>query len=128
MGKKQSSDGASASNWYRVKETSFIGEALREQGDYVQFDGDAGSNLEPVSEDEVRQAGVVIQTPAVDLDSREIDLDKREKDIVGREKAVQLREKELNDLVEAADTRAKELDDREAAVAAREALAPADKK
>lgn len=128
MAKKASGDGASASNWYRVKEPSFIGDALRQEGDYVQFDGDAGSNLEAVSEDEARQAGAVIETPAVDLDARELDLNKREKDIAGREKTVQQREKELDDLATAADQRAKDLDAREAAVAAREAAVTTDAK
>lgn len=33
---------------YRVKEKSFIGNALREAGDVVDFDGAPSSNLEPL--------------------------------------------------------------------------------
>lgn len=108
-------------NWYRVLQESFINDAIRLEGEYVQYDGEPGSNLEPVSEDEVRKAGIEIKEPTDDaLDNREAELNQREKELVKREVAIQTREKELDDLAEAADERAKELDEREAAIAAKE--------
>ena len=112
---------AKASNWYRVLEPSFINDALKSPGEFVQYDGVAGSNLESVSEDDVRASGQVIPEVTIDqLDNREGQLNQREKEIAGREEAVQVREKEIEDLTEAADKRAKELDDREAALKAKE--------
>lgn len=34
---------------YRVLEKSFIGNAIREEGDIVEYDGEASSNLELVA-------------------------------------------------------------------------------
>lgn len=110
-----------ASNWYRVVETSFIGDALRSAGDYVQFDGDAGSNLEAATEKEAIAAGAVPVSAASQVASQQADLDAREKEIAAREKAADEKQKELDTAAEAADQRAKELDAREAAVAAKEA-------
>lgn len=36
---------------YRVKEKSFIGNALRDEGDIVDYDGVPGANLEPMDKD-----------------------------------------------------------------------------
>jgi hypothetical protein len=37
---------------YRVTELSFIGHSIRQPGDIVDFDGEAGPNLEPFEEEE----------------------------------------------------------------------------
>lgn len=118
---KEKTETKGSGNWYRVLQDSFINDAIRHEGEYVQYDGEAGSNLQSVSEDEVRKAGIEIKEPTDDaLDNREAELNQREKELVKREQTIQIREKELDDLTEAADKRAKELDDREAAIAAKE--------
>lgn len=41
---------------YRVLQKSFIGNALRDEGDIVEYDGEASANLQPLEEPEAKQA------------------------------------------------------------------------
>lgn len=40
---------------YRVKVKSFIGNAIRQEGDIVEYDGEPHSNLEPTGKDTVKR-------------------------------------------------------------------------
>lgn len=40
---------------YRVLQKSFIGNALRDEGDIVEYDGEASANLQPLDEPEAKQ-------------------------------------------------------------------------
>lgn len=107
--------------WYRVLEDSFIGDSLRREGEYVQYDGEAGRNLEPASIDDVRKAGIEANEPTeAELENFEANLIERESDLADREKQVETRAQELEQLIQLQDDRAKELDQREADLNARE--------
>lgn len=119
--KQKTPEVKASTKWYKVLQESFINESFKYPGEYVQYTGVAGSNLEEVSEKEVRDAGVEIETPDEDLlENREIELNKREKDLIEREKKVQIREKELEELDDAINDRAEELDEREKAISVQE--------
>lgn len=118
---KKTPEVKASTKWYKVLQESFINESFKYPGEYVQYTGVAGSNLEEVSEKEVRDAGVEIETPDEDvLENREIELNQREKDLIEREKKVELREKGLEELDDAINERAEELDEREKAISAQE--------
>ncbi|MHC8403593.1 hypothetical protein [Pseudomonas sp. TMB3-21] len=107
--------------WYEVLEPSYIGDRLCQVGEQVQYAGEVGSNLKPISAKEVKAHQQEEQEPEEeDLNVREADLNKRESDVAEREKLVATKEEEINGLAEANDLRAKELDDREEVVAAKE--------
>lgn len=107
--------------WYRVLEESFIGDALRREGEYVQYDGEPGRNLEPASIEDVRKAGIEANEPTeAELDNFQANLIERESDLADREKQVETRAQELDKLIQLQDDRAKELDQREADLNARE--------
>lgn len=110
-----------AAKWYKVLETSFIGEAIRYPGEFVQVDGPVGTNLEEASLEEVKAAGKEVDQPDEDvLENREGELNRREAEINDRENHLEQRRLELEQLSESLDQRAHDLDARERELEARE--------
>lgn len=108
--------------WYEVLQPSYINDRLYTVGETVQYDGEAGDNLKPISAKEANQHLKEEQEPdEVDLKALEQELNKREQEIIEREKAVTLKEKDLDEQKEKSDLRVSELDEREKAVTAKEA-------
>lgn len=108
--------------WYRVLEESFVGDAIRQEGEFVQYRGVPGTNLEEVSEDEVRKSGK--QVPEDEKDSLEnlrADVAQREREVTDREAKLEIRLKELEVQEEAINEKSERLNEREAALAEREA-------
>ncbi len=107
--------------WYKVLETSYINDAIRDPGEFVQVDGPVGTNLEEASLDEVRAAGKQVDQPDEDvLENREGELNQRESEINDRENHLEQRRLELEQLSESLDQRAHDLDARERELEARE--------
>lgn len=111
-----------AAKWYKVLETSFIGEAIRYPGEFVQVDGPVGTNLEEASLEEVKAAGKEVDQPDEDvLENREGELNQREAEINDRENHLAQRQEELDRVAENLDKRAHDLEAREKELDAREA-------
>jgi uncharacterized protein (DUF3084 family) len=109
--------------WYKVLETSFINEQFLQAGEYVQYAGSAGPNLEEATEEDARKAGKEIAKPTDDrLENFEADLNEREAELADREVKLQLRQQEIDKLEEAHNQRNQELNEREAELQKREAL------
>lgn len=122
MAKQKEAETQGKLRWYRVKEESFIGDAIRQEGDYVQFRGEPGSNLEAVTEDEVRKSGQRIEPSDKDkLENLEADLNEREREIADREAKLEIRQQEVEDLEKAINEKSEALNKREADLAEREA-------
>lgn len=103
--------------WYEVLEPSYIGDRLYQVGDEVQYEGEAGSNLKPISAKEAKARLKEEEEPdEVDLKARELELNKREDEIIEREKKVQSLADELEEVQEKADKRAEDLNEREKAL------------
>lgn len=54
---------------YRVLEKSFIGNAIREAGDIVEYDGLVSGNLEPIDEEGREVAALSDEADAVSLEN-----------------------------------------------------------
>ena len=108
--------------WYRVLEESFVGDALRQEGEYVQHRGEAGTNLEEVTEDEVRKSGKQVPESEGDkLENLQADLNERERELADREAKLQIRQEEVEELEQAINEKSEALNKREADLAEREA-------
>lgn len=107
--------------WYKVTAPSFIDNRFYYPGEFVQYAGDAGDNLEEAKDSEVK---AFLKASPEDEDAslyeRERELDDREELIKKREMDVENRQKELDSRAEAQDLREKELNDREAALKEKE--------
>jgi hypothetical protein len=111
------------SKWYEVLEPSYINERLCQTGEIVQYEGEVGPNLRELSDKEVKahlKQDQQDEPEEVDLDAREADLNKREDDINDREHKVVADQERLDLALAGVEERSKELDAREAALAAKE--------
>jgi hypothetical protein len=114
--------------WYEVKEPSYINERLCQTGEIVQYDGEAGDNLRELSDKEVKahlkQDQQDEKPEEVDLDAREADLNKREDEINDLQRKVVEDQERLDLALAGVEERSKELNAREAVLAAKEAIVP----
>jgi hypothetical protein len=115
--------------WYEVLEPSYINERLCQTGEIVQYEGEVGPNLRELSDKEVKahlKEDQADEPDEVDLDAREADLNKREDDINDREHKVVADQERLDLALAGVEERSKELDAREAVLAAKEKSAVVD--
>lgn len=59
---------------YKILTRSFIGNALHEEGDIVDYDGEVGDNLEPLDGPAAKRKALKVQPNSVEAEANDADL------------------------------------------------------